>query len=171
MAQPLHNIALPRAVGRVAPTPIPANLPTAQNVFDANRFHAEVLQEMVSGNLQVNYADYADTVWSGLHQIMALLLQINNSVGELKRDNAIVFNRGCGSGNTMAFREVPFPNGTLPSQMQNPPLPAILNIDDIRQLTSQQARLYLLHHRIDIPAQVSDRKKKLALAIGCTMTI
>ncbi|KIK68756.1 hypothetical protein GYMLUDRAFT_81132 [Collybiopsis luxurians FD-317 M1] len=154
---------------------------------------------MISGNLQENYADYADTVRfrneveSGFllaphlaapgpappgvpppvavpHQIMALLLQINNGIGELKRDSAIVFNRGCGSGNTMAFREVPFPDGTLPSQM-NPPLPVIFNVDSIRQLTPQQARQYLLHHRIDVPRRALDRKKKLALAIGCTMTI
>ncbi|KAF8590150.1 hypothetical protein K439DRAFT_1404044 [Ramaria rubella] len=92
---------------------------------------------------------------------------LNQRVNEVCRLSAQSWNLQCESGVGRSFKVVSFPDGSSPTDIQHK-LPALLNAQDIAGLTAQQCTKYLDGYNLQIPADIAERKRAIALEIGCT---
>ncbi|KAJ7083110.1 hypothetical protein B0H15DRAFT_427962 [Mycena belliarum] len=103
---------------------------------------------------------------------------IDQRLDGLQREIAFNGNIGKGTGVHIPFTEVLFRDGSLPSvavvaapgQLGRPALPALLDVDVIRNLTFQDAGHYLTHHGVaPLPASTVARRTRVAQIIGCVV--
>lgn len=76
-------------------------------------------------------------------------------------------NLACGDGRTRRFLEVPFVDGTLPTEDPHN-LPALLNVDDVNALTGPEVTSYLQGYNLPFQQLMNNRKRAIRSEIGCT---
>jgi len=103
-------------------------------------------------------------------QINARIDRIENELRRVRAMAAWSFNSQQHDGRFVAFAEVPFPNGQMPTE---PPhnLTPLRNLDDITNLTAVESAHYWNHYyHGNLPA-LPHRLTMIRSAIGCTAEI
>ncbi|KAJ7657171.1 hypothetical protein DFH06DRAFT_1327999 [Mycena polygramma] len=110
---------------------------------------------------------------SGIHLILNAIAKLEKN---MDRRFAVLTNGQRGAG---PFDEVRFPDGTLPSQALVAPaasprgaLPPIHDVEDIRQLSAEDAGFYLQYHGQDQgPNGALLRRRRVAMLVGCLVEL
>ncbi|KAF8578355.1 hypothetical protein K439DRAFT_1638895 [Ramaria rubella] len=157
----------------VPPAWYTAGQETIQKAFSALEKKVGGLETAMGGRLDrlEKKVDGAVQKIDGLERKVARLEEkvggLNQRVNEVCRLTAQSWNFQCGSGIGRPFKVVSFPDGSLPTDIQHK-LPALLNAQDVTHLTAQQCTKYLDGYNLPISADITERKRTIALEIGCT---
>ncbi|KAJ6531186.1 hypothetical protein B0H19DRAFT_1273402 [Mycena capillaripes] len=114
-----------------------------------------------------------------LNALAALEHKLNIGLDDLERNLAGLHrqtngNIKKGTGYQIPYTEVPFVDGSQPSVAVpgRAALPALLNVDCIRNLTGRQAARYLTGYGVvPIPQRVSARRSRVAQCVGCNIEL
>lgn len=115
-----------------------------------------------------------------LNAIAALDRRLDRRLNDIQRQIAINGNMGKGTGHQIPYEEVLFLDGSRPSvavpaQPGQPvchALPALSNVDIIRNLSALRAGRYLTGHGVDlVPGGAPARRTRVAQCIGCIIDI
>ncbi|KAK7057633.1 hypothetical protein R3P38DRAFT_3252718 [Favolaschia claudopus] len=125
-------------------------------------------------------------VLAAINTLSQQLVTLNTNMTDLRREAAINGSRVKRSGLQHPYTEVPFLDGTKPSnpvpavpaqngqpaQLARAALPLIRNVDDVRTLTGPQANTYWTGHGIvQIPHHLPERRRLVGECIGCSVTV
>ncbi|KAJ6557291.1 hypothetical protein DFH09DRAFT_541893 [Mycena vulgaris] len=117
----------------------------------------------------------APIAFVGLGLVLNAINRLETKIDRMDRKLVIIANGQRGTGAGTPFEEVPFPDGTLPSvpilappAQARPALPPIRDVDDIRQLSSANAGLYLQYHgQAQGANHAARRRRRVATLVGC----
>ncbi|KAJ6618187.1 hypothetical protein B0H10DRAFT_1268114 [Mycena sp. CBHHK59/15] len=114
-----------------------------------------------------------------LNAIAALDRRLSLRLDSFQREMAINGNMGKGTGYQNPYTEVLFLDGSLPSvavpaqpgQPARAALPALVDVDAIRNLTAAQAGRYLTGHGVPLPQEAPARRSRVGQCVGCIIDL